>query len=245
VEEKEVIDVDEVLDDEDLEVNVDEELSDSSDDMDDESEEDNDPFAALYEDEETEDEGADGEASESEEAPPEKNDKYDRLSGKVKETLKKLGYDGEGEDPEEMLNRLEAEANGVSRADYERKKAFDKRAADDLAAIHAAYPETAKYKSWKEFPNHVKFAHLMDNKEAKLSAVEAFSAAHPDIVSAHVAGANRAKNLAGTKSHLTSSVPKGAKDTGSKMTRSELNYYRDLLPDATDEEIKKIYKRIT
>lgn len=245
MEEKEVIDVDEVLDDEDLEVDVDEELDESSDDMDEEGKEDEDPFAALYEDEETEDEGSEVEAPESEEAPPEKNDKYDKLSDKVKTTLKKLGYDGEGEDPEEMLNRLEAEANGVSRADYERKKAFDKRAADDLAAIHAAYPETAKYKSWKEFPNHVKFAHLMDNKEAKLSAVEAFSAAHPDIVSAHVAGANRAKNLAGTKSHLTSSVPKGAKDTGSKMTRSELNYYRELLPDATDEEIKKIYKRIT
>jgi hypothetical protein len=245
VEEKEVIDVDEDLDDEDLEVDVDEELDDSSDDMDEESEEDNDPFAALYEDEETEDEGSEVEAPESEEAPPEKNDKYDKLSSKVKETLKKLGYDGEGEDPEEMLDRLEAEADGVSKADYDRNKAFEKRAADDLAAIHAAYPETAKYKSWKEFPNHVKFAHLIEDKELKLSAVEAFSAAHPDIVSAHVAGAKRAKNLAGTKSHLTSSVPKGAKDTGSKITRSELNYYRDLLPDATDEEIKKIYKRIT
>lgn len=245
MEEKEVIDVDEAIDDEDLEVDVDEELSDSSDDMDDESEEDNDPFAALYEDEETEDEGSEVEVPESEEAPPEKNDKYDKLSDKVKTTLKKLGYDGENEDPEEMLNRLEAEVNGMSRADYERKKAFDKRAADDLAAIHAAYPETKKYKSWKEFPHYVEFANLMDDKKLKLSAVGAFSAAHPDIVSAHVAGANRAKNLAGTKTHLTSSVPKGAKDTGSKMTRTELNYYRDLLPDATDEEIKKIYKRIT
>jgi hypothetical protein len=40
-------------------------------------------------------------------------------------------------------------------------------------------------------------------------------------------------------------VPKGAKDTGSKMTISELEYYRDLLSGATDEEIKKIYKKIT
>lgn len=256
--------------DDELEIDESEELDEGSEDKNDEGvsgdgdsdSEEEDPFAALYEDDEENSEeeldeesendeeelGADndGEGDKGKTSKEEpKNEKYDALTEKLRSTLKKLGYDNPDEAPEELLDRLAAEADGVSKERFEAERAFAKKTADDLAAIHAAYPETKKYKSWKEFPNHVKFAHLMDNKEAKLSAVEAFSAAHPDIVSAHVAGANRAKNLAGTKSHLTSSVPKGAKDTGSKMTRSELNYYRELLPDATDEEIKKIYKRIT
>ena len=242
-----VIDEAEADENEDLEVDGEEELDEGSEDKDaeGEEEEEEDPFAALYEEEEEETDGDGDTESAEEEVPEEKNEKYDALSEKLRNTLKKLGYDNPNEAPEELLNRLEAEADGVSRADYERKKAFDKRAADDLAAIHAAYPETARYKSWKEFPNHVKFAHLMDNKEAKLTAVEAFSASHPEIVSAHVAGANRAKNLAGTKSHLSSSVPKGAKDVSVNMTRAELADYREMFPELSDSEIKQLYKQAT
>lgn len=253
------VDEDELLEDE--EETEDSEEDDADGESDDASEtdddEEKDPFEGLFDDEEEESEpeegGDDADTStegDNSEPPSSQNEeegkdaKYDALSNEVKETLKKLGYKGEG-DPIELLKRLQAEADGVSSAEYDKKVAFEKKTAEDLAAIHAAYPETAKYKSWKDFPHYVEFAHLMDDKKAKLTAVQAFSAAHPEIVAAHVANANRAKNLAGTKKHLTSSVPKGAKDTSSKMTRSELDYYRELLPDATDEEIKKIYKRIT
>ena len=245
MDEKEIDVIDEADENEDLEVDAEEELDESSEDKDAEGEEEEDPFAALYDDEEEETDGDGDTESAEEEVPEEKNEKYDALSEKLRNTLKKLGYDNPNEAPEELLNRLEAEADGVSRADYDRKLAFSKRAADDLAAIHAAFPETKKYKDWKEFPNKVKFAHLMDNKEAKLTAVEAFSASHPEIVSAHVAGANRAKNLAGTKSHLSSSVPKGAKDVSVNMTRAELADYREMFPELSDSEIKQLYKQAT
>lgn len=246
MDEKEIDVIDEADESEDLEVDAEEELDEGSEDKDAEGdeEEEEDPFAALYDDDEEEETDGDGDTeSAEEEAHEEKNEKYDALSEKLRNTLKKLGYDNPNEAPEELLNRLEAEADGVSRADYDRKLAFSKRAADDLAAIHAAFPETKKYKDWKEFPNKVKFAHLMDNKEAKLTAVEAFSASHPEIVSAHVAGANRAKNLAGTKNHLSSSVPKGAKDVSIKISRSQMEEFRSMMPDATDEEIKRYYKK--
>ena len=245
MDEKEIDVIDEADENEDLEVDAEEELDEGSEDKDAEDEEEEDPFAALYDDEEEETDGDGDTEGAEEEVPEEKNEKYDALSEKLRNTLKKLGYDNPNEAPEELLNRLEAEADGVSRADYDRKLAFSKRAADDLAAIHAAFPETKKYKDWKEFPNKVKFAHLMDNKEAKLTAVEAFSASHPEIVSAHVAGANRAKNLAGTKSHLSSSVPKGAKDVSVNMTRAELADYREMFPELSDSEIKQLYKQAT
>ena len=256
MEEKE-IDVTEDMDDEetlasedpaddDLEVDVDEELGEGSEEDKDEGDEEEDPFASLYEEdedgEETDDDVTEGPSADESESEEKKDEKYDKLAGRLKETMKKLGYK-EDEDPEEMLNRLEAEADGVSAAEYERKKAWERQAQADIDAIHAAFPETAKYKSLKDLPNKMQFARLMDDKQANLTAVQAFSASHPEIVSAHVAGANRAKNLAGTKSHLSSSVPKGAKDTSVSISRSELNEYRDMFPDLSDAEIKKLYKR--
>lgn len=233
--------------DDDLEIDVDEELGEGSEeDKDEGDEEEEDPFASLYEEdedgEETDDEGTEEPSAEESDSEEKKDDRYDKLTGKLKETMKKLGYKTD-DNPEEMLNRLEAEADGVSPAEYDRRQAWQKQAQADIDAIHAAFPETAKFKSLSELPNKMKFAHLMDNKELGLTAVEAFAATHPDIANAHVAAANRAKNLAGTKSHLSSSVPKGAKDTSVSISRSELSEYRDMFPDLSDAEIKKLYKR--
>lgn len=240
---------DEELDDSD----EDEDEDDDSDKDDEESEED-DPFEGLFDDDEDDDseddEDDDPEDDEDDDSEGKygtpisdvtNNAKYDALSNEVKATLKKLGYNGEG-DPMEMLKRLQAEADGVSAADYERKQAFEKQAALDIEAIHKAFPETAKFKHLRELPNVGKFARLMDDKDMKLSVVEAFAASHPEIVSAHVAGANRAKNLAGTKNHLSSSVPKGAKDVSVKITRKELDDYREMFPELSDKQIKELYK---
>ena len=267
MEEKEVVeseeldeDVDESVDDaeeliEDEEAEDPEETSADGEPADDSEEEEADPFEGLFDDDEESEEGegdTDGGSSDEEDATDEQDTeaggaaddalaKYDALSNEVKETLKKLGYNGEG-DPMEMLKRVQAEADGVSSAEYEKKQAFEKQAALDIEAIHKAFPETAKYKHLRELPNVRKFAGLMDNKETKLTAVEAFAASHPEIVAAHVAGANRAKNLAGTKSHLSSSVPKGAKDVSVNMTRKELDEYRDMFPELSDKQIKELYK---
>ena len=273
MEEKEVVeseeldaDVDESVDDAEETFEDEEETEDPEDDADgepadDSEEEETDPFEGLFDDDEEPEEGEEdmeGGSSDEEDASDERDvgapspteagsaaedalAKYDALSGKVKATLEKLGYKGEG-DPMEMLSRLEAEADGVSSEQYDRQKAFETQAAKDIEAIHAAYPETLKYKSLRELPNVRQFAHLMDDKKAGLNAVQAFSASHPDIVAAHVANAGRAKNLAGTKNHLSSSVPKGAKDTSVNMTRRELDEYRDMFPELSDKQIKELYK---
>lgn len=262
--------VDEAFDDvevEDEEEGLDESVEDEEDveddesDTDDAAEDEEDPFEGFFDDDEESEEGeedTDGGSSDEDDTTDERDvgapspteaggaaddalAKYDALSNEVKETLKKLGYNGEG-DPIEALKRLQAEADGVSSAEYEKKQAFEKQAALDIEAIHKAFPETAKYKHLRELPNVGKFAHLMDDKETKLTAVEAFAASHPEIVAAHVAGANRAKNLAGTKNHLSSSVPKGAKDVSVNMTRRELDEYRDMFPELSDKQIKELYK---
>lgn len=232
--------------DEELDDSDEDEDEDDDSDEDDEASEEDDPFDGLFDDDE-DDDSEDDEDDDSEDADGTpisdvtNNAKYDALSNEVKATLKKLGYNGEG-DPMEMLKRLQAEADGVSAADYERKQAFEKQAALDIEAIHKAFPETAKFKHLRELPNVGKFARLMDDKDMKLSVVEAFAASHPEIVSAHVAGANRAKNLAGTKNHLSSSVPKGAKDVSVKITRKELDDYREMFPELSDKQIKELYK---
>lgn len=240
--------------DEDLDDSEEDEDEDDDSDEDDEASEEDDPFEGLFDDDEDDDseddedddpEDDEDDDSEGKDGTPisdvTNNAKYDALSNEVKATLKKLGYNGEG-DPMEMLKRLQAEADGVSVADYERKQAFEKQAALDIEAIHKAFPETAKFKHLRELPNVGKFARLMDDKDMKLSVVEAFAASHPEIVSAHVAGANRAKNLAGTKNHLSSSVPKGAKDVSVNISRRELDDYREMFPGLSDKEIKQLYK---
>ena len=47
------------------------------------------------------------------------------------------------------------------------------------------------------------------------------------------------------RSHLSSAVPRGAKSPSGKMTASELRAARELFSDASDQEIIRLYKRVT
>lgn len=203
---------------------------------------------------ETEDDEAEnaGEEGEDPEAQPEnapENNEDNELAEAARELLKSLGLD-KAENPALELKKLTAEALGISPEEYDRREkavkeaqaAWDAQAQRDIEAIHEAFPETKKYKSLLDLPNKEKFAELMDDKRKKLSAVEAFAASHLDIVKAHKRAPGKNSNLSGTKDHIKSNVPKGAKDTSTFIPKSEMETYREMFPELTDQQIKKLYK---
>ena len=232
------------------------------------SEDKGDPFDALYEDEEEDDEAeednaSDNDESENEEIPAEsKPDNVSKDENKAEHTsseleraarelLKSLG-NANPSDPVEELYKLAAEANGMSPAEYKVKladersasAAWEKQMADDLSAIHEAFPETKKYKSFMEFPNAKRFSDLMDDDKLKLSPVEAFAASHTEIVKSQ-GKKNEGNSLKGTKDHITSSVPKSAKDEASHLTKSEMRRLKEVFPEKSEKEIAKLYKSVT
>ncbi len=212
------------------------------------------------------DEGEDSDGAGAEAGPEAQPDEKDariaqleaeltRLRSQGKETLTKLGV--KNDDVMEGLVSLAAEADGVTPQEYIRKKAaeerdaqgrallqqqeFEKLAAADLAELHAAYPETKQYKHLRNLPDDIKqkFGRFRD---AGLSAKEAYAAANPDGIRTTVATAVKKKSLHDSKSHLRTSVPKGSKDDGIVMPKSEMAHWRDLFPNMSDKEIRSLYK---
>ena len=170
--------------------------------------------------------------------------------------IKKLG--GKSDNPLDDLERMAAETEGKSLQEYRDKRASDRRVAEaqalieeqqferiaaaDLAELHAAYPETRQYKHVRELPDEVrrKFGRA---RNAGFSAKEAYAAANPDGIRTTVATAVKKQAQHDSKAHLKSSVPKSSKDTGVKMTRSELLEYREMFPHLSDKEINDLYKK--
>ena len=172
------------------------------------------------------------------------------------EALKKIG--GQGENPVLELEKMAAETEGISVEEYNRRREnaklqaeaqaaiqnqrFEQIAASDLAELHAAYPETRQYKHVRELPDEVK-RKFGEFRDKGLTAKQAYAAADPDGVRQTVATAVKKQAQHDSKSHLKSSVPKGSKDTGVKMTRSELAEYREMFPHLSDKEINDLYKK--
>lgn len=175
----------------------------------------------------------------------------DRLA---KDMLKKMGV--EAEDVEEGLMKLAAEADDTTLEEYKRNKEeadrraaaeallarteFEKLMAADLAAVRASYPATKEFASIMDIPNFKEFARLRD---LGLSAKQAFAAANPEYIAQGAASSAEKKGLAGTKSHLSSVVPKkssGAQEI--RISRSEMRRYREMFPNKTDKEIVALYR---
>lgn len=177
------------------------------------------------------------------------------LRSQAKDTLAKLGV--KDEDITKGLATLAAEASEMSVEDYLKQRTeaqkneeaqallarmkFEQMAQADLRELQAAFPETKGYSHIRDLPDEVlkKFGKFRD---MGLSAKEAYSAANPDGIRNNVASAVKKQSLQNTKSHLHSNVPKGSKDNGITMTKSELAYWRDLFPGKSDREIMQLYK---
>lgn len=159
-----------------------------------------------------------------------------------KEALIKLAAEAEEITPEEYLNKLNEKKRFKQAEAILRKTEFEKKAQLDLAEIHAAFPETKIYKSIYDIPNLQEFGSYRDKG---LTAKKAYIAANPDTVRTSVAEATKKQSLNETKNHLKSNVPKGSKDTSLRMTRRELESYRDLFPGMSDKEITELYRGVT
>lgn len=193
-------------------------------------------------DEESEEKGEEGDKT------PDNSSESELLEA-VKDLLRACKIDNVENVPE-TVRRLTAEALGISPEEYAKrieteraqKASWEAQMQKDIDAIHEAFPVTKKYKSLKELPNKEKFAALMDDKTKNLTAVEAFAASHTDIVKAHSKAPGRNSDLKGTKDHIKSNVPKGAKDTSTYISKGEMETYREMFPGLSDREIKKLYK---
>lgn len=217
-------------------------------DLDDDEEPIEDEEAEDDEDQEGEDGEEDAEEEESAEEPEEKPTASNE-DGELKEAIKALLKAAGVKNAEDLVGetrRLTAETLGISPEEYARqiedRAKFEAQMQRDIEAIHEAFPATKKYKSLKELPNKEKFAALMDDKTKNLTAVEAFAASHTDIVKAHSKAPGRNSDLKGTKDHIKSNVPKGAKDTSTYISKGEMEAYREMFPGLSDKEIKKLYK---
>ena len=154
--------------------------------------------------------------------------------------LEKLAAESEDMTVEEFRKKRQEKAKEKEDRELLRRIQFEETIRQDLAEIHAAYPETKAYKSVREFPQLERFAQLRD---AGLSAKEAYIASHPDSVRASVATAARQQARNEGKSHLHSSVPKGARDRSVVISKKQLAEYRELFPEKSDKEIIALYKQ--
>ena len=177
-----------------------------------------------------------------------------KLDGQAKATMKDFGY--EGDDAIDTLTKASAESRGQDHDAYKKERAEEehkaelerkiriaegeKMMAEDLAEIKAQIPGAAKYDSPVKFPHFRRFGELRD---LGLSPVEAFRASHPDDVASSVAAT--AKASADSKAHMTSAVPKGAKDTSVTIPKGDLEMYREMFPKASDKELTALYRRAT
>ena len=173
------------------------------------------------------------------------------LESLASEALKKLGV--EETDISKGLRTLAAESDNLTLEEYDRKKKEDDRRkaadellarteferifAEDIAAIHAAYPKTAEYASVRDLPNVEKFARFRD---LGLTAKQAFDAANPELVAQY--GAMSARGLAGTKSNKKSVVPQRTATKDIHISQSEMATLRECFPGKTDKEIIKLYR---
>lgn len=179
--------------------------------------------------------------------------KLARITKSGKTALAKLGV----KDTEDFIDGLEtlaAETDGKTLDQYRKerrdteeaeeakaflkKQAFENLKKADLAALHAAYPETAALDDVEKMDNFRRFAELRD---AGLSVKEAYAAANPEAM--RKSAAERGKRLAGTKAHIKSAAPKGAAGESTDMPPREMARWREMFPGYTDKQIKELFKR--
>lgn len=103
-------------------------------------------------------------------------------------------------------------------------------AREDLAQIKAAIPGLEALVSISELKDPLRYGALRD---LGLSATEAFLA---------TGGIKAAYD---NRSHLTSSIPAGARGAAEDMPRQDYEMMRELFSDMSDAQLKKLYRKVT
>ncbi len=261
--------LDESVEDDDLEYDEDGNVEIPDDEKDDLDEDDggDDGDEEADEAEVAEDDGEGEETPDVATAPEVKEDlskaELDRIKAQAKDTLAKLGVKVEGDDVIGALVKLAAESEDKTPEEYlkdkeeaetleaakrlveEQKRTAEQKEGEairkaDLEKLHQAFPETAGYDDISKLPNFKRFGEL---RVLGLSADEAYSASHPNAIRANAVEGAKKSLLIGTKNHLHTSVPKGARDDAITMPKSALAEMRELYPNLKDKEIEALYKR--
>lgn len=251
------VEVDTDSDDEDGDGGVD--LDEATDPADDEVLE-YDEDGNVIESNESDDNNAAAQDEERETNPPEVPDAphteqaYDEREAMIRDLLKAMGVEAENID--DGLAQLTADTKGVSVESYKKdlknarqveeaqemyRKAMLQRMIDsDMKELHSLFPETKTVTKFEELPNARRYAELRD---MGLNPKEAYSAANPDARREAVAASVKQQAINASKSHLKSNVPIGAKDTSVKISRGEMEMYREMFPNKSDKEILALYKK--
>ena len=172
----------------------------------------------------------------------------------IRDALKAMGI--EEDDIDKGLAQLAADAKGVTVEEYTKKRAeaikqaeaqrvyrevmLKKMIDSDMNALHSLFPETKSITKFEEIPNARRYAELRD---LGLNPKEAYSAANPEARREAVAASVKQQAINASKSHLKSNVPIGAKDTSVKISKSEMEMYREMFRGKTDQEIIALYKK--
>lgn len=281
IEETEVVDNDESIDldgdlDEDVDAELDEEVIDEDDseesdedeeldesDEDEEVEEETEEETDGEEDEEIDQEDTQVSEKDAKIAELERQHEVDltgrkRLEDQVKETLKKLGIEVDG-DVTEVLDRVAAEAEGKTFEEYRKEKnekeelemakqtlarqRFEQLAANDLAELKKSFPDLLQVNhirnAFKNVEDFVQFGKLRDSG---ISPKNAYMAVNGDQIRTAQAQAAQKKTESDGKRHITSVAPKKTSDTSVTMPKEILREWRDNFPELTDAEIRKLYK---
>lgn len=172
----------------------------------------------------------------------------------IRDALKAMGI--EEDDIDKGLAQLAADAKGVTVEEYTKKRAeaikqaeaqrvyrevmLKKMIDSDMNALHSLFPETKSITKFEEIPNARRYAELRD---LGLNPKEAYSAANPEARREAVAASVKQQAINASKSHLKSNVPIGAKDNSVKISKSEMEMYREMFRGKTDQEIIALYKK--
>lgn len=101
-------------------------------------------------------------------------------------------------------------------------------AEEDLCALKNEFPELISLNDISELENPLRYAALRD---LGLSPAEAYLA-------------TARKRRADNRSHLNSSVPRASSFMGATISERELSAARELFPEMSDGEIRKLYRRV-
>ena len=100
----------------------------------------------------------------------------------------------------------------------------------DIEELRSTFPELSELGSITELKNPTRYAALRD---MGLSVSEAYLVTTPR------------ETRPDNRSHLTSSVPRGAKSPDGPMTKQQLNQARAIFGNMSDSEIYNLYKKVT
>jgi hypothetical protein len=250
-----------VADDDESDDGSDDPEDGDSDEADDDDEETDDDSAEADEDaDESEGDEDEGDASEAKAGVSPTEDAETRKLRRMKQEMEKLakskGYesleemlaDENGEDVSALRSRLDStdltvEEKAAAYDKLHNDEAAKKREAEGkkvhdriLAELKKSVPEAASIENLSDIPNADKFRELV--LKNGLSAKDAYIVATADRSRAKVAKAT----AAASKSHL---VPNKGKTVGdASVPDSFVREARGLYDDLTDQEIRRLYKRI-